>query len=252
LGILRAQRTIKMSLYKLYEWESNGYQDSDWYASIYDSINNDIFVKQTGTTRFANSLPDGCIYEMLPSGEWNKIKLQIPDQNIINKAWEILVKKRFVYFQEKQKNDQVNFTVSQFQKGTEVFLREPHKNYEKDEVTCHKCQGSGKWINPKQVKDIRECFACLGMGTICKAKSANKKWKIIVPGTTGIIVELFRYSRLESLSSISAKIKSENFIFNASLSKLGVHIPILSDKELMDKAKNIPKDLSSFYWIPRN
>lgn len=38
-------------------WERNGYHDSDWYGTFYDSQMDDIVTLEIGTTRGANALP---------------------------------------------------------------------------------------------------------------------------------------------------------------------------------------------------
>lgn len=232
-------------LYKMYEWEKNGSYDSDWYAIIYDSEKNKLFIKQTGTTSFADSLPNDVIYEN-SNNEWVKIKLFKPDENIINLAWKCLVEAKFNYLKNNYIYKLNNFSLEEFGVNKDVYLRESHKNKDKETLACIKCNGSGLWNNKGK------CFSCNGIGFLFKNK--NNKWKFIEAGTKGKILEISRWGSFYSngykkpnLSNSIAKIKLDNGdIFNVPLKKLGIERKYYSDEELKSIAEDTPKELRSF------
>lgn len=56
---------------------------------------------------------------------------------------------------------------------------------------CRKCDGSGKWCNPRNEFDTRTCFACSGTGThTVKVLGENGKptWRKLTAGTVGAVI----------------------------------------------------------------
>lgn len=173
-----------MTLYELDSWEHNGRDDSDWYAVVYDSEKDSLDRVLTGTTRGANALHIG------PARE-KEIPADIKEKAIL-KLRDILL--GMVELGEKERVFEP--PIDSLVPGVRVRLTEVHRCMKKEhEATpCEKCSGSGKWTNPRNFVDKRECFACKGTGANkknfrrAKDEQGKQVWERIEAGSTGIVV----------------------------------------------------------------
>jgi len=168
-----------MTLYKLCDWEINGYSDSDGYLTYYNDETNELGCELTWTTRFAGGDSSG--------------KFSMPTLEIVEKARKLLADKIFGMLRAAEDSDVLEPTAVVV--GQRVRLLVDHKNAVKkhEEVPCDRCNGTGKWVNPKNASDLRDCFHCKGSGTLKrnfeKAKDENGKtqWQKFPAGTSGIV-----------------------------------------------------------------
>jgi hypothetical protein len=159
-----------MTLYKLCDWEQNGYHDSYFKAALFDDSNNTIVGVEIGSTAFGGGrgLP-----EPAPKGQ-TLVSAYITLENHIRvKLYQEALSRHNEPKPDDLKTDMILETTSK--------IRCAKRN--KD--MCQKCLGTGHWINPKNVKDKRECFACNGKGFhVSKVKG---EWVRLDPHTPIII-----------------------------------------------------------------
>lgn len=156
------------------EWERNGYDDSDWFAVIYDAVKDHLFVVETGTTRFADALPVSGFFETAQGTVLAQARLAWARQAAAALAHRDEIEHQYAPRPERLRVGEVFRTNKQTTCGRYVAVTK----------TCSKCQGAGKWVNPRNSKDVRDCLACAGQGTRTFTNRL-KDIKITVPvGTT--------------------------------------------------------------------
>lgn len=243
-------------LYALCEWEVNGYSDSDWYAVVYDDEHNKLFVKEIGTTRFANAMPS-----------LSANNLNLPTKDIVEKARLLLVPIILEYLKREEK---LKFFPDNFSIGDSVVSIEDHRNVEKNISNCAKCSGSGKWINPKNQQDIRSCFYCHGAGVIKGEKvkiNGKQKYVLISQGAVGVVIDVFAFGTFyvngynkpdRSNRTASVKLVNGNVV-NIPLSKLKLNSKELTEEQLLTKAINLSYNYDfgkfchdRFTWYDKN
>lgn len=169
-----------MTQVNLCEWERNEYHDSYFYAAVYDTDTNEIKGVQTGATAYAGGIS-------IPTTNDESIILNayIALENHIRKA---LFEEAVARFTEPDVND--------IEPGTVLLTTEPCKSQAKElkKDECRKCNGTGKWINPNKKSDVRDCFACSGIGhhsKLVKVLDDNGKsiWNRIKVGTEVIVTD---------------------------------------------------------------
>jgi hypothetical protein len=147
-----------MALYELDQWEHNGYDDSDWFAVVYDSDKDKLDRVLIGTTRGAFPPPTSG----LAPGHL------APTPEIIEKA-RIRLRDDFIRPRVEHSENQRIFVLDpkDIKRGLAVRFNKEHAALIKDfdREPCYKCKGSGHWQNPRDPEDKRECFTCHGEGT---------------------------------------------------------------------------------------
>lgn len=223
----------KLTQYALCDWERNGYNDSDWYACIYDDVTNTISTVEIGTTRFAEAMPSVAKYAPLTL-------------EVIEKARRLLEAKLFELYKKTEYKRVFEFDELQ---GDEVVrLIEKHKNMQYETEPCQKCQGSGKWINPRKQDDQRECFCCRGRGVtdLGKKKDDNGKqvWLHLPEGTEGIVLNTHAFGTFydkgykeKDRSNLNAYLRLDNKdIVRVPFKKLRLAEEPVADSILMERA----------------
>jgi hypothetical protein len=78
------------------------------------------------------------------------------------------------------------------QPGIKVRTLRDSKSQQAAQTTCDRCNGSGKWVNPRNEHDARECFACRGAGIKVGGKltgdNGKPVWRKLPAGTTGEVM----------------------------------------------------------------
>src|SRR3989304_3730027 len=135
--------------------------DSDWYAIVFDSEKDELRRIEIGTTRFANSLP---LNNQLHDGT----PLLKPTDDILVRAKAKLAD--IIFHTIRMIEHAGVLEPDKLIDGTRVRFLSAHKSALKtcDELMCGKCNGTGKWANPRNNSDQRPCFACKGSGLIKK------------------------------------------------------------------------------------
>ena len=115
--------------------------------------------------------------------------------------------------------------------GLSLVTTSEIKNQVKIKEDCRKCNGSGKWVNPRNSADKRDCFTCKGTGKFSIGTSKNEAGKIqynkITAGTEGTVVEWRSFGKFyangynkpdRSNTTVTLK-RADGSLFNASLGK---------------------------------
>lgn len=165
------------------EWEHSTYHDSDFYTVVYDSEKDEVRRFETWTTRF-------------PSGP-SPLPALTPD--VAPKAHAALVRVYQERLARRITRQIVEPEPGDIQKGTRVRFTSEHRCMRKERLEtrepCPKCQGEGAWINPRNTRDRRTCFACKGEKTVVRKRGVRAKnedgsqaWEDIEPGARGVIL----------------------------------------------------------------
>lgn len=162
------------------EWEHNGYHDSDWYCIAYDDEKDRVFKLETHSTRFAGGYP-GMPAIVEPESEVYKAATN----NVINGALLGRIK-------------EAHYTVNHnnVKAGETLVVKTRFSVGVRDK--CEKCNGSGKWVNPKRGGDIRQCFGCKGTGYSIYASKTGARVSVKA-GMSGMVTnvtsELDKFNR---------------------------------------------------------
>ena len=210
-----------MTKYVLTDWEINGYDDSDFMLTYWDTDSKKMGTHLHGSTRFGgcicskeNALPDQpagsssyhlCAkleYQgagMVPGGEGHYVVkepgewLLMPTAAIVEEARLWLEEHIFQRLTAADKLLVDEPEVKDLHEGLEVRLTADCKMQVNTTEPCQKCAGTGKWVNPKKPADKRDCFACKGTGQhfTGKAKDANGKlvFERLTTGMPGTVVD---------------------------------------------------------------
>lgn len=220
-----------MVLYLLNEWEQNGYHDSYFYASYYDSEKNEIHATQYGTTACAAPTTIGIGKNGVSSVSVNGESLVLPTLEAIESARKVLAQFYFDNATARDKRIVDEPDVADLFVGLSLVTTSEIKNQVKIKEDCRKCNGSGKWVNPRNSADKRDCFTCKGTGKFSIGTSKNEAGKIqynkITAGTEGTVVEWRSFGKFyangynkpdRSNTTVTLK-RADGSLFNASLGK---------------------------------
>ncbi len=232
-----------MKYLKLNDWEDNGYHDSDFYCAYLDIENGKVSEHMMWTTSFAGRCScDICKSSHISSKNVEELEVA---RNWLEDA---------IYTMIREIEHRNVLAPDDIHRGDVVRLLKPHRNVRKtyDSVDCRKCSGAGKWVNPHNSSDERECFGCMGSGKrkINFAKVKDSGGKLLydtypqdLVGTvtwTGTFRTIYSkgFNKLDR-STISTRVEANGREFNAPLSKLRLDHDPMSDKELRDRARNL-------------
>ena len=141
------------------EWEYNGYDDSDFYAILWNPETGWRRI-ETGSTRYPGGIEVGHLPKTFVSeADRAKAKASL-------KAMLLA---------------QVLGSPATRQVGELARILKDGKCKDIEMVTdsCRRCQGTGAWVNPRIPEDRRECFGCEGSG--------NRTSFVSVPGMVGYV-----------------------------------------------------------------
>ena len=240
-----------MALYELDQWEHNSVNDSDWYSVVYDTETNELRRVETGTTRFAGDCYIG------PA-----IKKEVPPE-IRERATVALAALYFDYLKRNNAAHVATPEIDVLTVGTRVRVIAKTRSAVKafDLEPCIKCSGSGKWINPRNAQDARECFACKGTGNHkanfrkVQGEYGKQVWNHIEAGTVGTVVGEVRsygkfyrngYNRPDRSNSTVAVKLDDGRELAIGCSKLRLDCEPLTDAELRVNARKWA-DQGDFY-----
>lgn len=136
-------------LYKLCDWEQNGYHDSYFKAALFNSETQEIVGVETGATAYAGGrgLPEPAATGPV------LISAYVALEN------HIRVK---LYQEALTKHSEPD--LESLQVGMILETTGKIRCARRTKEECRKCSGSGHWINPNRSSDKRKCFACEGKG----------------------------------------------------------------------------------------
>jgi len=230
-----------MIQYLLSEWEINGYSDSDFEGAVWDTEANSVKRIMLGTTRFAAPIT----YDGITVGD-------IPE-DIIVKALSWL--SDAIYHDMWHHEHNKIACPNDVRPGDRVVLQEDRRNHKKVsiETACHKCEGTGAWVNPHNTEDVRECFACDGKGVHISFEKAPKvdgklQWDTFKAGDAGIVtwVGTFRqiwhnggYNRRDRHTLSVRVLMDDGRLMNCMLDQLSLEHEPDSDNVLRERANSL-------------
>lgn len=173
-----------MTLHTLDDRERNGAWDSDFYAIVYDDDKDEIRSIEYGSTRYAGG-PRTSPYPWADEPTKAKAERALARQlaPLLRMAEERRILEPYP-----------------LQEGSSVALTEPHRSLQRVTEPHQKCNGTGQWTNPRNPKDVRECFGCHGTGTWTskeRVKDAHGKqrYRTLPAGTTGTVLSVQAYGQ---------------------------------------------------------
>ena len=180
-----------MTLYKLCEWEENGYHDSYGKLCYFNTETNSLGVVEHWATAYPGGL-DTSAY-LIPCGLVLEQARRVLETNIFRRLVE--AEKQLVFHPEDE----------QLKVGMRVRTSKAVRNKGRETSVCPKCNGSGHWANPRNPQDKRTCFKCRGTGQV-QGKATGVSVKI-PKDTAGEIVDTYKYN---PRSAINFTIKADD------------------------------------------
>lgn len=251
-----------MAKFLLTDWEINGYDDSDFMASYYDDVSNVIGFVCYGSTRFPSPTMisiGGGITSVVVNGE----NLLMPNAEMVEKARLHLENLIFFNLTEADKRLVDEPNVPDLKEGLGIRLTAKAKMQIRETEPCQKCSGSGKWINPRNANDKRDCFACKGTGQHVGAKRKNEQGKQVYEelpaGLSGTVVDWTSFGQF--YASGYNKPNRENTtvqfrladgkVVRASLSKMRLDRDYRTAEELRARARDLSFNYGFSALYPR-
>lgn len=229
--------------YKLCWWEENGYHDSYFYGVYYDGDKHELESVGLGATAYGGGI-----------GFDNSYALPTPE--ILELARQLLAERIFVQIKAAEEMDIYRPGPASVKLGRKFELLEPHSYFARIPTTCDRCDGSGLWVNPKNIQDLRKCFSCDGLGHskklgYVKDETGKRVKKTLPKGTT---IESTRdevvffgtvykngYNRPHRFNT-SVETKLSGYRVRVPLEKLRQAKPPMSDAELKERAEKLSHD----------
>lgn len=253
-----------MSKFLLTDWEINGYNDSDFMCSYYDDVANVIGFHEYGTTRFAAPTniginPDGTT-SVTVAGE----TLLMPNADVVEKARLALADRIFDRLQKADRKLVDEPDYADLFQGMRVRLTENVRMQVRESAPCNKCSGSGKWINPRNANDKRDCFACKGSGQHVGAKvkgdNGKQAWDNLPAGLTGVVVDWKAFGQFYANGynkpgrhNTTVQFRTDDGkLVRAGLSKLRLDQDYKDDSYLQGKAEELSFNYQFSALYPRH
>lgn len=251
-----------MSKFLLTDWEINGYDDSDFMCSYYDDKTNTIGFTCYGSTRYPSATVisiGGGTTSVVVDGE----NLLMPDADVVEKARLALEENIFQRLTTADKRLVDEPDVNDLREGIEVRLTVDAKMQIRESAPCNKCSGSGKWINPRNPNDKRDCFACKGsgqhIGAKVKGEDGKQVWEKLPAGLSGTVVDWKSFGQFYASGynhpnrhNTTVQFKtSGGKVVRASLNKLRLHREYQSPDKLREKARELSFNYQFSALYPR-
>ena len=219
---------VASTLFILTDWEINGYDDSDFMCSYYDSVKNTVEFHCYGSTRFPSSTIIGWTGDV-SSVVVNGMNLVKPTAEIVEAARKVLAG----MIAAKLTATAAAPGVASIKPGVKVQLTRGCKMRATTSTVCDKCTGSGHWVNPRNASDKRACFACNGNGSK-ETKAAG--WVKLEAGKTGTVVSSSEYRG--SVTVVMVSDSGERFQANLDAISL-----VVSEEQIAATAEAQSRDL---------
>lgn len=251
-----------MAKFLLTDWEINGYDDSDFMASYYDDKTNTIGFTCYGSTRYPSASVisiGGGLTSVVVDGE----NLLTPNAEVVEKARLVLEESIFQKLVAADKRLVETPDVEDLKEGLSIRLTAKARMQVRETEPCQKCSGSGKWINPRNANDKRDCFACKGSGQHVGAKRKNEQGKQVYEelpaGLSGKVVDWTSFGQF--YASGYNKPNRENTtvqfrladgkVVRASLSKMRLDRDYRPAEELRARARDLSFNYGFSALYPR-
>ena len=232
------------------EWEHNGYHDSDWYGIVWNDTRQKAECLELGSTRYA------CGYTGMPKNlaPWNDGAYARAQKWLAAQIFDVIKQAEYAV---------VMTPTIQALEGAKVRLLTKHTSQERDQSSCDKCGGSGKWINPNKAHDQRECFSCKGLGVIVskeKVRTADGKIsrQLLPEGTSGDVIALKTFGvfykngyNKPGRENTQAKVRlCDGRIVSIPCDKLRLDREPMNDDQLTARARKLAQNMN-FYPLFR-
>ena len=237
-----------MSKFLLTDWEINGYDDSDFMCSYYDAETNTIGFHCYGSTRYPSPTIIGHHNDFTSTVKVGDEYLLFPIAPMVERARVVLEETIFQKLVASDKRLVDEPDVDDLREGIEVRLLEKARMQVRESAPCMKCNGSGKWINPRNTNDKRDCFACKGsgqhVGQKVKGEDGKQVWDELPVGLSGTVVDWKSFGQFYANgynkpnrhnTTVQFRV-SGGKVVRAGLSKLRLHRDYQSPESLRKKA----------------
>lgn len=253
-----------MSKFLLTDWEINGHDDSDFMCSYYDDVANVIGFHEYGTTRCYAPTNIGIHSDGTTSVTVDGDVLRMPTAEVVEKARQVLEDRILALMVAADKRLVDEPDVDDLHDGLRVRLTEKARMQVRQSEPCQKCNGSGKWVNPRNANDKRDCFACKGSGQHVGAKvkgdDGKQVWENLPVGTTGVVVEhrsfgtfyARGYNRPNRHNTTVSFRTDDGKVVRAGLSKLRLDRDYESVDAMRERAKRLSFNYGFSALYPRH
>lgn len=259
-----------MSKFLLTDWEINGYDDSDFMASYYNDQTNTIGFTCYGSTRYPSATIIGHNADGSTSVVVEGENLLMPTAEVVEKARLVLEESIFQRLVNADKRLVDTPEPDDLKVGLNVTLKATAKMQVRSSEPCNKCSGSGKWVNPRNAEDKRNCFACKGSGQHVGGKVKNDQgkqvWEILPIGLSGEVVDWTSFGQFyangynkPNRDNTTVQFRTCNGeIKRASLNKLELARGYTPESELRKRARELSFNYGfsalypRFAWDTRN
>ena len=254
-----------MTKYLLTDWEINGYDDSDFMCTYFDTTDNAVHTHCYGTTRCAAPTMIGWSSDGVSSVVIRGEACLAPTKEIVEQAR--LWMEEYIFGTLERADARLVDTpdVKDLHEGLEVRLLSACRMQLKETEACLKCAGTGKWTNPKNAIDQRDCFGCKGTGQHItgKKKDANGKltYEKLVAGMHGIVVDWRSFGKFYGdrgynkpdryNTTVQFKL-DDGRVVRASLEKIRLHREYASSEVLRAKARELSFNYQFSAIYPRH
>jgi len=219
--------------HKLQSFERNGYHDSYFFDVCYDDANDDIVSVEVGSTAYAGGTSN-----------------RPATANAVLAARKVLARK--IHAQLRAAEHNKVFVSNDVRPGQRVRLLVELRNQRKESVACDRCEGSGKWVNPRNRHDVRGCFTCSSSGQKPgKAAVKDAKGKIVYDvypaDTSGVVIDCKAYGQFyrngynqPGRENRTVKFRTDDGrMVKAPLAKLRLDREPMDDAELLERAERL-------------
>jgi hypothetical protein len=253
-----------MSKFLLTDWEINGYSDSDFMCSYYDDVTNTIGFCEYGTTRFATATNIGINADGTTTVVVDGDFLRMPNAEVVEQARQALSKSIFHRLRDADRNLVFLPDVPDLHVGLQVRLTGKARMQIRESSPCNKCSGTGKWVNPRNAKDERDCFSCKGsgqhVGAKVKGEDGKQAFKELPEGLRGAVVDWRSFGQFYASGynkpgrdNTTVQFRTESGeIVRASLSKLRLDRNVKTDEELASTADKLSYGYQFSALYPRH
>jgi hypothetical protein len=237
-----------MTKYLLTDWEVNGYNDSDFVCTYFDTVDGKVHTHTYGSTRYPSATNIGWnngVSSVVIDGE----ACLYPTIEVVELARVWLEEYIFQRMLAADKLAVDEPQVKDLHEGLQVQVKEACRFQLTITEPCNKCSGSGKWINPHRPTDERACFGCKGTGKHFAGKAKDAAGKLVYVklevGTSGSVIDWASFGKFyangynhpgPSNTTVQFRLESGNVV-RAGLSKLRLHRNYREEKWLHEKAR---------------
>lgn len=240
--------------YALCDWEINGRDDSDFMVGYYnaatDSIERHCYrsTRWGGCTCDLSARPENAEFHICGKDPKSPQWIFPATPEMVERARRVLARALFATIIERDRVKRDEVEPEEIVEGDRMVLTEKCRHRPLNFKPCAKCNGTGKWVNPRKETDKRECFYCEGAGEV-KVKSTvptkEQGWVTVPVGTTGTVINFSSYGQFyargynsPNRGNTTVTLRSDDgTYFRAKLEKLRADRDLISHEVAMRLAE---------------